>query len=103
MTFAAVMRRGTDRIYERVGEKAVYLFANGSRRDCKVIPERDLETASDEFAQVNAALVLIAVRRSEIPDRPLRGERIVLPDTCEEYTVREVISTDQFEHRFYAV
>ena len=100
--FTAAMSRGVDRIYKGVGESAFYIFANGSRTDCVVIPERDLKT-SGEFAQVNAALVLCSVRKSEIPERPKRGETIVLPGSCEEYAVREVIFSDQFEWRFYAV
>lgn len=101
MTFATAMGRGIDRLYERVGEPARYTFLDATTIDCTVMPTRDLERYG-VVAEVNAPIVIMSVRVSEIPTRPRRGEKVSLADTDVEYHVSEVLTSDRFEHRFIA-
>jgi hypothetical protein len=101
MGFAAAMSRGIDRLYGRVGEPARYTRTDTSVVDCTVIPSRDLERYG-VVAEVNAPVVILSVRVSELPDRPRRGEKVELTDTGIAYHVSEVITSDRFEHRFLA-
>lgn len=96
--FAAAMARGLAVLYSKDGESARFTSSDGYVTDCSVMVERDVSSYG-EVAEINAASAVISVRKIELCDRPKRGEVFELTDTEEEFSVSQVIASDELEFR----
>ena len=68
---------------------------------CRVIISHDL-TQWGDVIQVQNNMAMISVQRSEIEERPRRGDLFRLA-TGQEYNVERVMRSDEYEHRILVV
>ena len=98
---SAILDRETDRVYSIFGEDAIYTPRGGAGVPCVVVLDTDLSRFGDT-ADVAAATYAVAVRVSEVDEKPRRGDVFELQSgkfSGLEVTVTSLISSDEFEHR----
>jgi hypothetical protein len=84
-------------VYARWANPAIYTDGDGVSRPVSVVLEHDLQRYGD-VASVSASSALVAVRTSEVQDRPRREDVFTLVSGVEHY-VDTVVLSDEFEHR----
>ena len=89
-----------EHVYGALGRSAEYEGEDGVEM-CKVIMSYDLTQWGDVITVQND-MAQISVRRSEIPDRPRRGDTFRLA-TGQEFLVERVMRSDEYEHRCLVV
>ncbi len=89
--FAAAIAR----IFAALGRDAEY--EGEDELMCRVIVSHDL-TQWGDVIQVQNNMAMLSVRKSEIADRPRRGDIFTLA-TGQEFTVERVMRSDEYEHR----
>lgn len=99
-SFAPLIARGTDRVYDRFGEAATYTDKLGADLAVTVMVERNLEQYGNAAA-VQGKSIIVNVRVSEVPTAPRRTETFTLA-SGEELTVDSVLSSDGIEHKVVA-
>ena len=87
-------------IFAALGRDAEY---EGQEEDaeCRVIVSHDL-TQWGDVVQVQNNMAMISVQKSEIAERPRRGDLFRLA-TGQEYNVERVMRSDEYEHRILVV
>lgn len=98
--FSTAFIDGLGSIYELMGESCVYRDKQGWNTSCSVMVERDLSQYGDA-ANVQGVTAVISVRKSEVAERPRRGETFELADGCTIFTVESVAVSDDFEHQVF--
>jgi hypothetical protein len=85
-------------VYTALGRAAQYQERDDEEAtDCRVIVSYDL-TQWGDVIQVQNDMAMVSVRKSEIEDRPRRGD-LFLMATGREYEVERVMVSDEYEHR----
>ena len=87
-------------IFAALGRDAEY-EGQDEDADCRVIVSHDL-TQWGDVIQVQNNMAMISVQRSEIEERPRRGDLFRLA-TGQEYNVERVMRSDEYEHRILVV
>ena len=87
-------------VFEALGRIAEY-EGQDEETTCKVILSFDL-TQWGDVIQVQNNMAMISVQRSEIEERPRRGDLFRLA-TGQEYNVERVMRSDEYEHRILVV
>ena len=87
-------------IFAALGRDAEY-EGQEEDADCRVIVSHDL-TQWGDVIQVQNNMAMISVQRSEIEERPRRGDLFRLA-TGQEYNVERVMRSDEYEHRILVV
>lgn len=100
-TFNSAIGRMLNRVYAGFGEAAVYTDRLGTSTPCTVLVERDL-TAYGDVATVGVRTAVVAVRVSELPDAPRRGDRFTLVATGKVLVVDSLQGAEEFENRVFA-
>jgi hypothetical protein len=98
--FSTAFSDGLISIYELMGEACVYRDKQGWNTNCSVMVERDLSQYG-ETANVQGVTAVLSVRRSEVADRPRRGDTFEMADGCTVFTVESVSISDDFEHQVF--
>ena len=90
-------------VFRSLGREAQYLATGeeAEASDCRVIVSHDL-TQWGDVIQVQNNMAMISVQRSEIEERPRRGDLFRLA-TGQEYNVERVMRSDEYEHRILVV
>ena len=88
------------RIFAALGRDAEY-EGQEEDADCRVIVSHDLTQWGDVITVQNN-MAMISVQRSEIEERPRRGDLFRLA-TGREYNVERVMRSDEYEHRILVV
>ena len=86
-------------VYVALGRDAKYEGEDDA--DCSVIVSYDLTQWGDTI-QVQNNMAMISVQKSEVPERPRRGDVFTLA-TGQEYNVERVMRSDEYEHRILVV
>lgn len=94
--FAEAFTASLSPLYETMGEDAVYTDSEAWTCNCRVVVNRNL-TEYGDVANVQGVTAVIAVRRSEVPDRPRRNDTFELDDG-ETLRVDRVLTSDDYEH-----
>lgn len=93
---ASVFERANARVYQRLGEDALYTPTTGSPATVRVILDRSL-TNIGEGVQVSARTAVLSVRAVDVPAAPRRGESFTVDGRA--WLVDSALPADEFEHR----
>lgn len=86
-------------VYDAHGESATYTDRDGGTTDCTVLLDFNLGNYGDAV-ELAAQTVVIAVRRSEVAEMPLKGETFTVGSTV--YRVMTPVQSDELEFRVQA-
>lgn len=89
-----------DNLYLRNADRAVYVDADGASLSVLTLVDHNLAQYGD-VAEIKAGSVIVAMRVSEVKDRPRREDTIALADG-DTYYIDSVLSSDGYEHRCIA-
>lgn len=100
----AAIASSVDRIYAVFGMAALFAARDDAARACTVLVDTNLSQYGDT-AQVTAKTVVVALRTSEVPDLPRKGD--VIDITAGQFAgrslvVASVVSSDEYEHKVFA-
>lgn len=101
---ATALSRATNRAYALFGEAAHFSARDEAARACTVLLDHSVAQYGDT-AQVTAKTVVVALRTSEVPDLPRKGD--VIDITAGQFAgrslvVASVVSSDEYEHKVLA-
>lgn len=101
---ATALVRATHRAYAHFGQAALYSARGESALECTVLLDNNVAQYGDT-AQVTAKTVVVALRTSEVPDLPRKGD--VIDITAGQFAgrslvVASVVSSDEYEHKVLA-
>lgn len=99
-SFASIIERGTNRVYARFGQTAIYHDKLGASMPVVVVVERNLAQYG-QIAAVQGKSIVINVRASDLPTAPRRTEIFIL-ESGEVLTVDALLSSDGVEHKVVA-
>jgi hypothetical protein len=97
----SVFASAADAIYRTLGVPAVYESTEDGESTVRVIVSHDLTQWGDVISVQNN-MAMVSVRRSEIADRPRRGDTFTL-EVSRVYLVERVMRSDDLEHRCLVV
>lgn len=93
-------RAAIDSTYREFAVSARYTNRDSVTRTVAAVVDYDLSQYG-ETAEVAAYTATLAVRRSEVPEAPRRGERFVL-EGGDELVVGSILASDDLEHTVLA-
>lgn len=99
-TLNPAIGRMLDRVYASFGEAATHTDKAAVATPCTVVVERDL-TAYGDVAKVGIRTAVVAVRLTEMPDAPRRGDKFTLA-SGKVLVVDGLQAADEFESRVFA-
>ena len=94
-------QNAVDAIYRTLGSAAVYESLDDGEINVSVIVSHDLTQWGDEIT-VHSGNAVVSVRKSQVSDRPRRGDTFTMEDS-RVYQVERVLQSDDLEHRSLVV